>query len=56
MEELLKRIEALEKRVRDLEENNTHTTCPIFIADPKSGTAPKCINCGRDALFHTLNN
>jgi hypothetical protein len=28
--------------------------CIIFVADPESGTNPKCINCGKSQLDHVL--
>lgn len=29
------------------------TKCMIFVADPESGTSPKCINCGKSQIDHT---
>lgn len=26
--------------------------CRLFVADPESGTSPKCINCGKPQLDH----
>lgn len=28
------------------------TICRLFVADPESGTSPKCINCGKSQLDH----
>jgi len=32
--------------------NTPKDECRLFIPDPKSGTSPKCIYCGKSELDH----
>ena len=37
--------------------SSASSLCRLFVADPESGTSPKCINCGKSQLDHmTITN